>query len=153
LPGEVEPGLPHAPLWADTIMVAMARDHPLAGQARIAPEQVREEIVLVSRQQHGADRHRFLSGRILPDGPALNGILLDLSQTRLLGRVANGDGVALVCAGDADDADGRVVLRAVDTPAAAFTVHACWRDPQPGWPLSSLLDMLVERRAAGERDG
>jgi DNA-binding transcriptional LysR family regulator len=145
LPGPLQPGLQALQLWDDQVMVALAETHPLAGEASISPKQLLDQVVLMSREAHGGDMHRFLQHCVLPFGPPLNGFLTDLSHARLMARVAAGEGVALVCASNAEIVD-HVVTRPVSAPTARFPVHAYWREGELDGPLSALIAMLKTLR-------
>ena len=139
--GPLQQGLQSLQLWNDGVMVALAEDHPLAGEPSVTPAQLRGEVVLMSREAHGGDMYRFLSHCVLPFGPPLNGFLTDLSQARLMARVAAGDGVTLACASDAETADG-IVTRPIATTTATFPVYAYWREGELDWPLAALVETL-----------
>jgi len=139
--GPLQQGLESLELWSDGVMVALAEDHPLAAEPSVTPAQLRGEVVLMSREAHGGDMYRFLSHCVMPFGPPLNGFLTDLSQAKLMARVAAGDGVTLVCASDGETADG-VVTRPIATPTATFPVYAYWRQGEPDWALSALVTTL-----------
>jgi hypothetical protein len=149
MPGPERPGLQSALLWVDRVMVAMARHHPLAQYPVVTPEQLRDQPFLISRQQHGSDMHRFLSHCIRPLMPALSGVLIDLSPSRLMARVAAGDGLALVCRSQMDGLGEDLVVLPVDYSGAVFPVHAYWKAEAPGWPLSELIRILRARNPAG----
>ena len=117
LPGSEEPGTRSIELWQDRVMVAMSPTHRLAQQEMIRPAQLRDEPLLVSRQPLGSDLHRFLARRILPLGPTLNAAIIDLSLTRILTRVANGDGIRFLMAG-ARERNGKPFDQAVSALAA-----------------------------------
>jgi len=146
IPGPERSSLQSALLWVDRVMVAMAKDHPLAALPVVTPEQLRDQPFLVSRQQHGSDMHRFLSHCISPLKPALSGVLLDLSPSRLMARVAAGDGLALVCRSQMDGLRDDLAVLPVDYSGAVFPVHAHWKAEQPAWPLSELIRILLEKR-------
>jgi DNA-binding transcriptional LysR family regulator len=145
--GPLQQGLHSLKLWNDGVMVALSEDHPLAAESSLTPSQLRSELVLMSREAHGDDMYRFLSHCVLPFGPPLNGFLTDLSQARLMARVAAGDGVTLTCASDVEAAD-RIVTRPVAAPTATFPVYAYWRDSEEDWPLSALVETLRGLRGA-----
>lgn len=142
LPGKDEPGLRSAEIWQGRVMAAVSADHPLARKAIVSAADLRCQTMLVSRQQFGSDTYRFLVGRILPLGPALNATILDLNPPRILDRVARGEGLTLVCESDADLLGEGVVVRPVDAPGAVFPVRAFWPDVDPPWPLSALIRSL-----------
>lgn len=145
MPGPKRPGLQGALLWVDRVMVAMAKGHPLAALPSVMPEQLRDQPFLISRQQHGSDMHRFLSHCIRPLMPALSGVLLDLSPSRLMARVAAGDGLALVCRSQVESLGSDLTFLPVDYAGAVFPVHAYWKVRQPAWPLSELIRILLAR--------
>lgn len=145
MPGPERPGLQNALLWVDRVMVAMAKGHPLAALPTVTPEQLRDQPFLISRQQHGSDMHRFLSHCIRPLMPALSGVLLDLSPSRLMARVAAGDGLALVCRSQVEGLGSDLTILPVDYAGAVFPVHAYWKAGQPAWPLSELIRILLAR--------
>lgn len=144
VPGPAQPGFERVALWTDRVVVALAPSHPLAAEPMLTTAQLRDQAVLVSRRQHRSEVHRFLSNCILPLGPALNGPLLDVSRSSLIARVRAGEGIALVCASESEEIDAGVTLREIDTPCACFPVHAYWRDADPEWPLSALIEALRE---------
>jgi DNA-binding transcriptional LysR family regulator len=148
LPGKDEPGLRSAEIWQGRVMAAMPVGHPLARKSTISAADLRNQTMLVSRQQLGGDMYRFLAGRILPLGPALSATILDLGPPRILGRVARGEGLALVCESHADLLDEGVVVRPVDAPGAVFPVRAYWPDADPQWPVSALIRSLNVQRLA-----
>ncbi len=128
-------------------MVAMATDHPLTEQEAVCPEQFRGETFLISRDPQGNEMHRFLSQRLRPLQPALNGVLLDLGPGALIARVAAGEGLALVCASDADRLGDGIVLRPVAHGNARFPVHALWKG-EPDALLRELLRIMLAREPA-----
>ncbi len=142
LPGKEEPGLRSMEIWRGRVMAAMRADHPLARETSVSVAALREQPMLVSRQQFGSDMYRYLAGRILPLGPALSATILDLGPPRILGRVARGEGLALVCESHGDLLDEGVVVRPVDAPGAVFPVRAYWLDLDPPWPMSALIRSL-----------
>lgn len=142
LPGKDEPGLRSAEIWQGRVMAAMPADHPLARKTTVGATDLRDQTMLVSRQQLGGDMYRFLAGRVLPLGPALHATILDLGPPRILGRVARGEGLALVCESHGDLLDEGVVVRPVDAPGAVFPVRAYWPDRDPPWPVSALIRSL-----------
>jgi len=147
-PGRQRYDLPSMQLWNDQVMIATGREHRFARQTLVTPAQLREEVFIVSRQQHGGDMHRFLSQRINPLVPALNAVLVDLGPPRVMNQVAEGEGIALICASHVEHhLDERIVVRPIDAIGAEFPVSAYWRDPKPEPPLAALIDML----AAGAR--
>ena len=147
LPGTREAGLESVELWRDRVMVGVASGHPLAAREAVTPSELREQVLLVSTQHHGGDMHRFLSRRVLPLAPPHKSVLLNVGQAALMTRVAKGEGVALLCASHAGEEARGVALPPIAAPGAAFPVHAHWRDAAPGWPLSVLVDTLMEDRA------
>jgi DNA-binding transcriptional LysR family regulator len=148
LPGKDEPGLRSAEIWQGRVMAAMPVNHPLVRKPTISAADLRNQTMLVSRQQLGGDMYRFLAGRILPLGPALSATILDLGPPRILGGVARGEGLALVCETHADLLDEGVVVRPVDAPGAVFPVRAYWPDADPQWPVSALIRSLNVQRLA-----
>ena len=145
LPGKPEPDTQSIGLWHDRVMVAMASGHRLAGQAMIRPSELRDEIFLTSQQQFGGDMHRFLAQRILPLGPALNATIIDMGPPRILDRVAQGDGIALICGSHEDIVRSAIVVRPVDAPGALFPVRAYWTEGTPAHPLAGLIRSLKGR--------
>lgn len=142
LPGKEEPGLGSIEIWQGGVMVAMPANHRLARQESVSPVDLRDDPILVSRQQLGGDMHRFLVGRILPLGPALNATILDMGQPRILDAVARGEGLTLICESHAEHVGDAVVVRPVDAPGALFPVRAYWTGGEPGWPVSALIESL-----------
>jgi DNA-binding transcriptional LysR family regulator len=142
LPGKHEPGLRSAEIWQGRVMAAMPADHPLGRKSIISAADLLDQPMLVSRQPLGGDMYRFLAGRILPRGPALSATILDLGPSRILVRVAHGDGLALVCESHSDLLGENIVLRPVDAPGAVFPVRAYWPDIDPEWPVSALIRSL-----------
>lgn len=142
LPGKEEPGLRSAEIWQGRVMVAMPADHGLARKSAIGAGELRDEPMLVSRQQLGGDMHRFLAGRILPLGPVLSATILDLGPPRILDRVASGEGLTLICESHAELIGGGITVRPVDAPGAVFPVRAYWPDADPEWPVSALIRCL-----------
>ena len=145
LPGKDEPGLRSAEIWQGRVMAAMAPDHPLAGRSAVSAADLRTQTMLVSRQQLAGDMYRFLSGRILPLGPALGATILDLGPPSILARVASGEGLTLVCESHAESLGEGVVYRPVEAPGAIFPVRAFWPDADPPWPASALISSFEAR--------
>jgi DNA-binding transcriptional LysR family regulator len=145
LPGKPEPGTHSIGLWHDRVLVAMAPGHRLAESATIRPVELRDEIFLTSQQQFGGDMHRFLVQRILPVGPALTTTIIDLGPPKILDRVAQGDGIALISGSHEDLLDGAIVVRPVDAAGAVFPVRAYWTEQDPGEPLAGLIGSLKAR--------
>lgn len=141
LPGDPVPDLPSAVLWEDDVAAAMPADHPLARDAGIDPAALVKEHFLISRQQQGAELHRFLARRtgLLA---ALGGSLWDGSQSQLLARVAAGQGLILLCASQARTAAPGVAVRTVSGAAGRFDVRAYWRDADTAPTLGGLIAAL-----------
>lgn len=140
LPGDPVADLESVVLWQDRVAVAMPHDHPLATDADIDPAALMREHFLISRQEQGAELHRFLARRtgLLA---ALGGTLCDDSQSRLLERVAGGDGLLLLCASQSGDTPG-VAVRSVAGLVGRFAVRAYWRGADPEPALAGLIAAL-----------
>lgn len=147
LPGPEEAGLCSVELWQGQVMAAMPIDHPLARRTALRPADLAAEPMLVSRQEPDGDMHRFLAGRILPQGSALHAAILDLDPPRIQERVAAGEGLTLVCDRNGASIGRDVTTRPIDAPGARFAVRAFWRNAASNWPLSA----LIERLTAGRR--
>ncbi|MHA6718223.1 LysR substrate-binding domain-containing protein [Sphingomonas sp. RS6] len=144
VPGVERDDHPSAPLWTDHVVVAMSRRHPLAAHERIRVvdlDQARMQMP-VSRHHRDGEVHRFLSYCVRPLGPVIGGPLVDLPMARILERIAEGDGAALVCGSDVDDLDDRIVVREIDAAGAAFPVRGYWRDGEPGEAVAGLVAAL-----------
>jgi DNA-binding transcriptional LysR family regulator len=150
LPGAARDDLRSAELWTDRAVVAMAAGHRLADEPAVAPAALARERVLVSRQQHGGEMHRFLAGRVTPLRP-LGGALYNMGLPRLLDRVAAGEGVALICESHAALLGAEVVTRPVAAPAAEFAVSAYWPDSDPAGLLAELIAVLRDTNSPGRR--
>lgn len=148
LPGDEEPGTRSAEVWHDRVMVAMPHGHALAKRAAVRPLDLCDQPILVSRQQFGSDMHRFLARLILPEGAALDATIVDVGPARLIGRVAAGEGVTLVCESHVANLDADVAVRPVYAKSALFPVRAYWIEGAPGWPLSALIGSLTHGQNA-----
>lgn len=142
LPGDAEAGTQSIEVWHDRVMVAMPQGHKLAGQAAVRPLDLGDQPILVSRQQFGGDMHRFLARLILPAGAALDATIMDVGPARLVGRVAAGAGVTLICESHVANLAADVAVRPVLGEAARFPVRAYWIAGVPGWPLAALIASL-----------
>ena len=145
LPGKPEPDTHSIGLWHDRVLVAMPPDHPLATSSTIRPDELRDEIFLTSQQQFGGDMHRFLAQRILPVGPALATTIIDLGPPKILDRVAQGDGIALISGSLEELLNGGIVVRPVEAAEALFPVRAYWTEEDPAEPLAGLIGSLKAR--------
>ncbi len=145
LPGEAEPGTRSIEVWRDRVMVAMPPGHPLSERSEVAPAELCDQPFLVSRQQFGGEMHRFLAQLVLPAGPPLSATIIDLGPPRIIGRVAAGDGLALICESHVEHLGASVAVRPVAAAGAAFPVRAYWRDAEERWPLSALVRSLEQR--------
>ncbi|MES2452239.1 MAG: LysR family substrate-binding domain-containing protein [Pseudomonadota bacterium] len=145
LPGGPEPDIQSIGLWQDRVLVAMPAGHRLAASPAVEPSELRDELFLTSQQQFGGDMHRFLAQRILPPGPTLNATIIDLGPPKILDRVAQGDGVALISGSHEDHVSGGIVVRPVEAPGALFPVRAYWIAEEPAEPLAGLIRSLKER--------
>jgi DNA-binding transcriptional LysR family regulator len=145
LPGNPEPGTHSIGLWHDRVLVAMPPDHPLSASSTIRPDALRDEIFLTSQQQFGGDMHRFLAQRILPAGPALTTTIIDLGPAKILDRVAQRAGIALISDNHEELSDGGIVVRPVDAHGAQFPVRAYWTEEDPAEPLAGLIASLKAR--------
>lgn len=148
LPGEEEAGTQSTEAWHDRVMVAMPHGHKLAEHAAVLPLDLSDQPILVSRQQFGSDMHRFLARLILPTGATLDSTIVDVGPGRLIGRVAAGEGVTLLCESHVADLSSDVVVRPVLAERARFPVRAYWIEGAPGWPLSALIDSLGNGRTS-----
>jgi DNA-binding transcriptional LysR family regulator len=145
LPGKPEPYTHSIGLWHDRVLVAMPPGHRLAASATVRPADLRDEIFLTSQQQFGGDMHRFLAQRILPIGPALNTTIIDLGPPRILARVAQGEGIALISGSHEELLGDGLVVRPVDAVGALFPVRAYWIQEDPAEPLAGLIASLKAR--------
>ncbi|MBX3566049.1 MAG: LysR family substrate-binding domain-containing protein [Sphingomonas sp.] len=146
LPGGDEPGTRSQEVWHDRVMVAVPHGHRLAAaKAAVLPSDLRDQPVLVSRQQYGSDMHRFLAGMILPAGAALDATIVDVGPARLVDRVAAGAGVTLICESHVAHLAADVTVLPVFANGARFPVRAYWTDAEPEWPLSALIGSLTHR--------
>jgi DNA-binding transcriptional LysR family regulator len=145
LPGKAESGTRSTEIWQDRVMVAVPPGHALATQPAVRPSELRGHTILVSRQQFGGDMHRFLTRMVLPLGPTLDSTIVDIGLPRIIGRVAQGQGIALICESHAEHLAGEVTVRPIDAPGARFPVRAYWTDTEPAWPLSALIRSLDPR--------
>lgn len=123
-------------LWREQVVVAMATGHPLATSRAVDPGALLEHLVLLSTDRAEGEMQRYQLARLFDRRrPALD------ARGGVLGRVAAGEGVALMLAGHATPAG--VVTRPVAGAAAEFPVEAWWRtdDTSPG--LATLLRLLA----------
>ena len=146
LPGEAEAGTQSMAVWHDRVMVAMPHGHPLAARDAVRPLDLADQPMLVSRQQFGSDMHRFLARLILPADVALDARIVDVGPARLIGRVAAGEGVTLLCESHVANLAADVAVRPVLADGARFPVRAHWIEGAPGWPLSALIGSLAHGR-------
>jgi DNA-binding transcriptional LysR family regulator len=144
LPGKEEIGFRSVEIWRDRVMVALPLDHPLAARDAVQPSELQGEPMLVSTGQFGSDMHRFLAGRVLPLGPVLDVKFVELGPARILQRIADGVGIALVCESHAAQIGDRVAIRPIAAAHAPFPVRAYWTDEEPAWPLSCLIRSLID---------
>lgn len=128
-----------ARLWEEEALVAMAADHPLAEQPGLTLDALLGTVVLLASDRTEGEMQRYLLARLFPAvRPPV-----DARRGRgndVLGRVAAGEGVALVLGGQA--MPGRVVTRRIDSPAARFGVDAWWCGRNRSPALAALLRLL-----------
>ena len=141
LPGQPDPRFSSRLLWQDRVVALVARDHPLAGLAGLASTDLGELRFLVSRRDHGADLHSFLTSRISND-LRLPADMRDGDTTQLLDLVAAGAGAALACESQAIGRDDVAVLP-VRAPLAHFTVFATWCEDRMTPALKALITRLA----------
>ncbi|RYY47651.1 MAG: hypothetical protein EOP59_00745 [Sphingomonadales bacterium] len=145
LPGDDEPGTRSQEVWHDRVMLAVPHGHALTAKPAVLPADLRDQPLLVSRQQYGTDMHRFLAGKILPAGAALDATIVDVGPARLVERVAAGAGVTLICESHVAHLAADVTVMPIFAHGARFPVRAYWIDAEPQWPLSALIGSLTHR--------
>lgn len=145
LPGDDEPGTRSREVWHDRVMVAAPHGHALTARPVVRPSDLRDQPLLVSRQQYGSDMHRFLTRMILPAGASLDATIVDVGPARLVERVAAGAGVTLICESHVAHLAADVTVLPVFASGARFPVRAYWTDAEPEWPLSALIGSLTHR--------
>lgn len=145
LPGGDEAGTRSQEVWHDRVMVAAPHGHALTTKAAVLPADLRDQPLFVSRQQYGADMHRFLASMILSAGAALDATIVDVGPARLVGRVAAGEGVTLICESHVAHLAADVAVLPIFANGARFPVRAYWTDAEPEWPLSALIGSLTHR--------
>ena len=127
-----------ARLWDETVLVAMAADHPLAREARLMPDALLDTVMLLSTDGTAGEMGRYLLARLFPgERPAIDA---RQGQGDVLARVAQGAGVALVLAGHA--VSPGMVTRPIDSPVARFAVRAWWCGRNQSPALAALLRLL-----------
>lgn len=143
LPGNDEPGTRSQEVWHDRVMVAAPHGHALTAKQAVLPADLRDQPLIVSRQQYGSDMHRFLAAKILPTGATLDATIVDVGPARLIERVAGGEGVTLICESHIAHLAADVTVMPVFASGARFPVRAYWTDAEPAWPLSALIVSLT----------
>lgn len=144
-PGGPAPGFASAELWTDCAVVAMAPDHPLAGEGAIAAEMLAGEVLLVSRDRAREQLHRYLVERLFDGrGVPATRIVADARRSQLLARVADGEGIALLCQSQVDAAMLHLVVKPLADTTAQFRVCAHWREGRPRRELGKLVELLEQ---------
>lgn len=146
LPGDADPGFRSVPLWEDRALLAVARDHPLAGRTAIEPEEARGLLFLAARRSAGAEVHRFLTRRLFGENACLPSAIRDHGLGRILKMVAQGEGAALLCDSHNYPARADVALVPFAHGRARFPICAHWTDGHCDPLLAALLAMLTTTR-------
>lgn len=118
------PDLTSQPLFAEPFLAALPPDHPLAGRAVVAEEDLARDILVLADGHCLRDQALAACGH---NGGALGGALRASSLPTLLNMVAAGYGTTLIpglAAGAAQDAG--IVLRPLAAQAGR-TVRIAWR--------------------------
>lgn len=136
---EGEAALASMALWCERAVVAVAADHPLAGQRALSPDVLVDAVVLLSTDRPESEMQRYLLTRLFgtqrPPVDARPG-----GGEALMARVVAGEGVALVLAGH--PVPTGVVTRPIAGAAACFAVRAWWRADDRSPALAILLRLL-----------
>lgn len=143
LPGDPDEGFRSVPLWEDRALLAVPRDHPLAGCKTVEAEEARGLLFLTARRSAGAEVHRFLARRLFGEGARLRNDIRDAGLGRILRMVAGGQGAALLCDSHEYPARADVALLPFAGEKARFPVRAHWAEKRCDPSLQALLATLT----------
>ena len=145
-PGGPVTGFASAELWVDRAVVAAAQGHRLAQGGDVTAATLDGEVLLISRDRGREQLHRFLVERLFPEGAPATRIVSDERRSRLLARVAEGEGIALLCESQVDAGMAHLAVMPVADVAARFGVRAYWRDAAMDATLTRLLGLVEDSR-------
>jgi LysR family hydrogen peroxide-inducible transcriptional activator len=139
------PDLASQPLFAERFLAALPPEHPLAGRAVVAEEDLARDILVL------ADGHCLREQALAACGNtgALGGALRAASLSTLLNMVAAGYGTTLIpglAAGAAQDAG--IVLRPLAAQAGR-TVRIAWRAHYPRRAAAEAVGEVIAERLRG----
>jgi LysR family hydrogen peroxide-inducible transcriptional activator len=143
------PDLASRALFSEPFLAALPPEHPLAGRATVAEEDLAEDILVLADGHCLRDQALAACGR----SGALGGSLRAASLSTLLNMVAAGYGTTLIpglAAGAAQDAG--IVLRPLTT-LAGRTVRIAWRARFPRRAAVDAMGEVIARRLRGFSEG
>ena len=150
-PGDAESGFAGVDLWGDRAVVALHPTHPLAAVSAVDAAMLRDEIMLLSRDRARAQLHRFLADRLFArDAPATRmpatRMVAEARRCQLLERVADGEGITLLCESQVDFGMANLCIKPLHDRAARFRLRAYWRHDQDQPALAQLVAMIAASR-------
>lgn len=138
-PGATLPGSRTALLCEDRIVVALAAGHPLARVEAIDAALLAHHPVLLAVQGDDCDFRRLARERI----PHLRRAD-ERSMADVVPRLAAGDAVALIAAGQDDELGPGLVTRPIAGADTRFPVRVAWREPARSAALAALAAALAD---------
>lgn len=139
-------GLEHAFVCKDEILAATPADHPLAQQAEILPDALKEEELILLEDGHCLRDHALAACQWNTPGAGdshnLSGGFAATSLNTLVQMVGSGLGVSLLPAMAADSPlvrDGRVSIRPLKSAQAFRDIVVIWRAGSSRAPEARLL--------------
>jgi DNA-binding transcriptional LysR family regulator len=131
-------------LWSEHLVVALPKDHPLAGKPIVYWPDLRGERFLVTVRDPGPDIRVVLLRHLAApsDHPVI--VTCRLSRESLLSEVAEGRGVALQCASATGLTSLGVVFRPVHDGGGATRLGyvACWKPDNANPALKTFLNAI-----------
>jgi DNA-binding transcriptional LysR family regulator len=141
----VPDGMAGALVFEEPLVAALPRSHPLAGQARIAPAELRSSAFVVFPPQDGTDYHRQVREVCAEAGFAPR-VAQEVSPMHaLIGLVGAGVGVAIVPSSVRKLRFAGVVYRPLADVSARSQVWAVWRPDRLPAPARAFAEHVGVR--------
>lgn len=145
--GAPEQGLRSMPLWDEKIVVLLPETHLLTASAIITWPDLKDETILLSRQDLGPDLQHLLLSNFAAHQPRPKILLQDVSRGSIKNLVSTGGGISLMTEASIGTSITGLVYRELGdgTGVARIRHAACWKDGNDNPALANFLDLLSER--------
>lgn len=134
-------------LWSERLLVALPKDHHLAGKQIVYWPELKGERFLLSHHDPGPDMRNILLRHLAAPTGHPDFVTRRLSRESILSEVAEGQGITLQCESAVGLAGLGVVFRPVHDGSGATRLGyiACWKPENTNPTLKTFVEALRSR--------